>query len=124
MTQPIPPASTARYAILSHDFPYPHWDLFLEVGPVLSSWRLAERPDRCDSVPAERAPDHRLEYLEYEGPISNERGSVVRWDRGHYTTRSRSSDRWLLRFEGEQMRGVWCLSRLPDSELWQLARQL
>jgi len=28
--------------------------------------------------------DHRLEYLEYEGPISNDRGVVKRMDRGKY----------------------------------------
>jgi len=33
---------------------------------------------------AEKIHDHRLEYLEYEGPISNDRGVVKRMDRGKY----------------------------------------
>ncbi len=29
-------------------------------------------------------PEHRLAYLDYEGPVSGNRGSVKRWDAGWY----------------------------------------
>ena len=32
----------------------------------------------------ERLADHRLDYLEYEGPVSGDRGSVRRVDGGQY----------------------------------------
>ena len=72
-----------RFAILAHDHPAPHWDLFLEAGPVLRSWRLLAPLGREAPVPAEPAADHRLLYLEYEGPVSGERGSVEPRGRGH-----------------------------------------
>ena len=39
---------------------------------------------------AEVLPDHRLAYLDYEGPISGDRGSVTRWDRGTYDVEHQS----------------------------------
>jgi hypothetical protein len=73
-----------RYVILYHDFPAPHWDLFLERGGVLASWRLLAEPRPGASVPCEPAPDHRLHYLDYEGPVSGGRGSVRRVAAGNY----------------------------------------
>lgn len=75
----------ARFVILEHDHPTRHWDLLLESGDHLRAWRLAEAPtrqgQRMTIVPL---PNHRLLYLEYEGPLSGERGSVQRWDAGLY----------------------------------------
>ncbi len=74
-----------RYVILEHDHPQRHWDFLLEAGTVLRSWRLAEPPNPGKAVPAEPSFDHRLVYLDYEGPISGGRGSVTRWDAGTYS---------------------------------------
>jgi hypothetical protein len=73
-----------RYVILEHDHPYRHWDLMLECGPVLKTWRLAAPPAPGTVVRAEPTFDHRLLYLDYEGPISAGRGNVVRWDHGTF----------------------------------------
>jgi hypothetical protein len=73
-----------RFVILEHDHPYLHWDLMLEAGAVLRTWRLAAAPMPGESVAAEPLPDHRLMYLDYEGPVSNNRGHVQRWDWGNY----------------------------------------
>jgi hypothetical protein len=73
-----------RYVILTHDHPFLHWDLMLEDGGVLRTWRLLEEPAVGRTVPAEKLPDHRLAYLDYEGPVSGDRGNVVRWDYGTY----------------------------------------
>src|SRR5690348_11647704 len=62
--------SMPRFAILAHDHPAPHWDLFLEAGPVLRSWRLAGPLVVNTPIAAAPAPDHRLVYLDYEGPVS------------------------------------------------------
>ena len=72
----------SRYVILEHDHPSRHWDLMLESGEVLRTWRLASCPVAGASVAAEAAPDHRRLYLDYEGPISGGRGHVFRWDSG------------------------------------------
>ncbi|MFO1094461.1 MAG: DNA polymerase ligase N-terminal domain-containing protein [Planctomycetaceae bacterium] len=73
-----------RYVILTHDHPFPHWDLMLESGGVLRTWRLLNEPATGRRVPAERLADHRLKYLDYEGPVSGGRGIVARWDYGTY----------------------------------------
>ena len=67
-----------RFVLLDHDHPTRHWDLMLEVGPVLWTWRLDAIPDRCASCQATRIADHRPIYLDYEGPISRDRGEVRR----------------------------------------------
>ena len=76
--------SAARFVILEHDHPFLHWDLLLEDGEVLKSWRLLHFPKIGFSIPAERMPDHRLMYLDYEGPVSGNRGTVKRFASGEY----------------------------------------
>lgn len=73
-----------RFVILEHDWPERHWDLLLEEGSVLKAWRLAEQPSPGSRCRAEPNFDHRLLYLDYEGPLSGDRGSVQRWDAGEY----------------------------------------
>jgi hypothetical protein len=73
-----------RYAVLVHDFPSLHWDLFLEEKETLRSWRLLEEPQPGRVVRVEALPPHRKLYLDYEGPVSGDRGSVARQDAGTY----------------------------------------
>jgi hypothetical protein len=74
-----------RFVILEHDHPVLHWDLMLECGAVLKTWRLAAAPVAGQAVCAEAVFDHRPIYLDYEGPISGGRGRVQRWDGGEYS---------------------------------------
>jgi hypothetical protein len=74
-----------RYVILEHDHPTLHWDLMLEAGEALRTWRLAAPPEAGRAVPAEPSFDHRKAYLDYEGPVSGGRGVVSCWDRGDYS---------------------------------------
>lgn len=76
-----------RFVILEHDHPSVHWDFMLEADGVLRTWRLPAPPGavpQAGEMPAEEIADHRLAYLDYEGPVSGERGSVKRVDRGNY----------------------------------------
>src|SRR5579859_7714207 len=74
-----------RYVILQHDHPELHWDLMLQAGDKLRTWRLAKAPIKPgEAIEATAIGDHRLMYLDYEGPISGGRGRVVRWDQGNY----------------------------------------
>ena len=84
-----------RYVVLEHETPAGyarprHWDLMLETGGALRTWALDEPPERVrsgqgeHSVQGELLRDHRLAYLDYEGPVSGDRGTVVRWDTGEY----------------------------------------
>lgn len=74
-----------RFVVLEHDHPTPHWDLMLQQGEVLRTWRLASPPAPGEPIPATASFDHRLLYLDYEGPVSGNRGTVRRWEAGTYT---------------------------------------
>ena len=71
-----------RFVVLAHDWPSPHWDFLAESGGVLRAWRLLAEPAAGAEVPAEPNADHRLAYLDYEGPVSGGRGRVARWAAG------------------------------------------
>ena len=97
-----------RFVILEHDFPELHWDFMLEVGGSLQTWRLAEPPHQDDNAIASVClADHRLEYLEYEGPVSGNRGTVRRWDRGDYEVLvSGAGEELRILLHGQRLNGI------------------
>lgn len=135
-----------RFVLLYHDCPpgyerSSHWDFMLEAEGVLRTWALARLPRTwtslrertaqlatgcapnagTDSVDAQRLGDHRLAYLEYEGPLSAGRGQVRRIDGGTYTTRSESGEGWQVRLFGDVWSGpIRLLPTTADSRDWQL----
>ncbi|MGL6094853.1 MAG: DNA polymerase ligase N-terminal domain-containing protein [Fimbriiglobus sp.] len=92
-----------RFVILAHDWPTPHWDLLLEAGPVLMAWRLLAEPGGLP-VSAEPNVDHRLVYLDYEGPVSGGRGTVIRWDFGTFDG-DIGGPEWRVRWNGGKSSG-------------------
>jgi hypothetical protein len=101
----------ARFVILEHDHPHLHWDLMLEAGEVLRTWRLSEVPRPGLAVAAEPLGNHRKLYLDHEGPVSGNRGHVKRWDAGTFTWEVDSPDRLVIRLEGISCRGTAVLER-------------
>jgi len=94
-----------RFAILEHDWPTLHWDLFLEAGTALRSWRLLAEPGPGKEVPAEPNATHRLLYLDYEGPVSVGRGSVRKWDAGTFDWITDDEERTVVKFQGVRLTG-------------------
>jgi hypothetical protein len=105
-----------RFVILEHDHPVLHWDLMLEVGDVLRTWRLAAAPAPGGEVRAEALGNHRHLYLDYEGPVSGNRGHVHRWDAGSFTGEVDEPDRIVVHLEGQRSRGTAVLRRGLDGE--------
>lgn len=101
-----------RYVILRHETPPsfgrpPHYDLMLERDGALQTWAV-ERLDEVlagETVTAEKLADHRLAYLEYEGPVSNDRGSVSRWDAGEYEKIREEAQDIAVRLSGGRFQG-------------------
>src|SRR5438105_445251 len=110
-----------RFVILEHDHPSLHWDLLLEAGEMLRAWRLAAPPAVNQVVAATANTDHRLLYLDYEGPVSGNRGTVKRWDAGSFTG-TLDGDRIDLMMNGARVRGSVVLSHLQDLD-WRLEYQ-
>jgi hypothetical protein len=108
-----------RYVILEHDHPVLHWDFMLEAGDVLRTWRLAEPPRLGQAVPAVASFAHRRMYLDYEGPVSGNRGQVKRWDAGRFTWETDSPERVVVCLAGERLQGAAVLTQNPAGE-WSL----
>jgi hypothetical protein len=107
-----------RYVILEHTHQGVHFDLMLEVNGKLRTWRLASPPGSGKSIAAEASFDHRLLYLDYEGPISGDRGHVRRWDTGTYEGVACAADLVVVALGGEKLRGRLEL-RLIQDQMWQ-----
>lgn len=103
-----------RYVILNHDHPFVHWDLMLEHEGALRTWRLYDEPALVSQTTAEPLSEHRLDYLEYEGPVSGDRGCVSRWDCGEYSTLQAEDDYLELQFSGQKLDGTASLCRQAD----------
>jgi hypothetical protein len=96
-----------RFVILEHDHPERHWDFMLEVDGVLRTWKLSAPPRVDEPMPATASFDHRLMYLDYEGPVSGNRGSVVIWDRGTFAgDPGNRGTRVVVQLEGQKLRGT------------------
>lgn len=103
-----------RFAILTHDHPFPHWDFLLEQGAACRTWRLLSQPDSEGEVAAEQLPDHRLLYLDYEGPVSAGRGVVTAWDRGTFEWITDQPEIIEVTLRGNTLSGTVRITRLND----------
>ncbi len=88
-----------RYVVLHHvDVEDPHFDLMFETAPgsQLATWRSdvwpVERPTTLT-----RLRDHRRLYLEYEGPISAQRGAVQRVTDGRCEVEVGENSVWTIK---------------------------
>ncbi|NND99680.1 MAG: hypothetical protein HKN47_20370 [Pirellulaceae bacterium] len=78
-----------------------HFDWMFQYDNTLKTWATAPIVSLRGevSLDARRLPDHRLEYLEIEGDIGNDRGSVSQVIRGDYQ---------LAEFTDETFRATLC----------------
>ena len=103
---------TSRFVILHHVVGGgEHWDLMLEHGPGLLTWRLEANPlaGVGDPMPARRIFDHRKAFLAYEGPISGNRGQVRRVESGTVEFEKLTSRESAFRLSGVRLAGRYAL---------------
>ena len=116
----------SRFAILHHEMPPrgprpTHWDLLLQHGDVLRAWALTEPPGADRVIAAQQLPDHRLLYLDYEGPVSRNRGRVTQWDAGTCRWLAEREDTVSVHLHGRRLDGQIDLKRTGQSEeSWQV----
>ena len=115
-----------------------------ERGDVLRTWALQELPQDwapivtctkrlasvcreaagANQVNAEQLPDHRRDYLEYEGPVSGGRGEVSRIEEGTYEVQRESADEWQVQIIGRLLRGqITFVRQAPNGRDWRLTFQ-
>ncbi|MGD1278009.1 MAG: hypothetical protein ABR964_12405 [Tepidisphaeraceae bacterium] len=91
-------AGLLRYVVLHHTgIGQPHFDVMMETAPgsPLATWRCPHWPPQ----PADAFTplgEHRRDYLDYEGPVSGNRGQVRRVAAGHVQSIAISADQWTV----------------------------
>jgi hypothetical protein len=91
--------SALRYVVLHHTgIDEPHFDLMFEREPkgALVTVRCTDWPPTRQTR-FEHIGDHRRDYLEYEGPVSGNRGQVRRVEAGTCTVKVDRGDLLQLR---------------------------
>jgi hypothetical protein len=133
-----------RFVLLFHDCPNDrlrpsHCDLMLEAEGALRTWAITALPCSLgataglpssagiaadNTVSAEHLADHRLAYLNYEGPVSGDRGSVTRIDFGTFTSIKESPVEWIVSLAGQRICGELTLRRAETKcSSWELSFQ-
>jgi hypothetical protein len=136
-----------RFVLLYHDCPpsYPrpsHWDFMLDSGDTLRTWALPQLPSawhvahaftaanypNCpelavgNQVSARQLGSHRRDFLEFEGPLSGNRGSVCRVAEGTFHEQSETQFGCYLTLESDAIKCGLKLDRDDElSEQWTLA---
>lgn len=119
--------SELRFVLLWHETPKnwerpSHFDLMIECDGSLETWELVA--DFCEHQTSfcRELPDHRKDYLDYEGPISNDRGEVSRHDSGPARWLTRSENHRSVELQGTRLTGHFLLNRGPVSGIWSFAK--
>ena len=73
----------------------------LEANGTLKTWTI-RTDDLSKGQRVTQKDDHRLRYLDYEGPVSDERGKVQRVATGTYEVGAWTADRILVRLSGDR----------------------
>jgi hypothetical protein len=102
-----------------------HFDLMLEKSGRLVTFELFQLPIPGERFPVRRLAEHRIDYLDYEGPISGDRGHVTQWTAGHYLTALESEHKWILELYSPRLSARIVLLRptsdtILDQTMWHL----
>jgi NCAIR mutase (PurE)-related protein len=113
----------SRFVVQEHTTPDGvHWDLMLEKGEVLTTFRLEQPPEAASAstVRATKIFDHPLRFLMYEGPVQKGTGKVRIVERGTCDVPVEGEDVIALRLQGTTLQGDFTLTRIKGAS-WQLA---
>jgi bifunctional non-homologous end joining protein LigD len=114
-----------RFVVQRHDRQgqLTHWDLMLEQGDVLKTFRLDRPPVDVltEAVSAIAIADHPVRFLTYEGSVNQGLGCVQIAERGTYTATLQTQESWDMEMDGAILRGRFLLSHV-QAERWRLSR--
>jgi len=114
---------TSRFVVQQHTRQGQiHWDLMLEVGDTLQTYRIKVPPDQISNqkLKAIKIFDHPLRFLTYQGTVNEGAGSVKIADKGIYTAREQTGDFRKLVFDGDILKGEFLLEHIEDDR-WELS---
>lgn len=122
-----------RFVIQKHAATRLHYDFRLELDGVLKSWAVPKGIpfSKGDKRLAVHVEDHPVSYIDFEGIIPQGQyggGTVMVWDRGTFSTDSKTPERDLesgkLHFtlKGKKLNGDWHLVQLRGGDQWLLIK--
>ena len=114
--------AAARFVVQEHTTPEGvHWDLMLEQGQSLLTFRLTTPPTQLATAPtaATKIPDHPLRFLTYEGPVQNNTGRVRIVERGTFQIQRQTATQIAFTLRGQTLQGSFSLTHI-DGAQWTL----
>jgi bifunctional non-homologous end joining protein LigD len=89
-----------------------HWDLMLESGGCLQTYRVGIPPEEWGSRPVEAVKifDHPLKFLTYEGSVNKGKGQVRIAEAGTYRILTQSENLLTLDLTGGILKGEFTLT--------------
>ena len=109
-----------KFVVHEHHARHLHWDLRLEIGPVLQSWAIPKEPPLKKDIKrlALSVPDHSLSYIDFEGEIDEGEygaGKVTIWDTGNYDMIKQEPGKIEADFHGKKLKGKYILLRFKKA---------
>jgi hypothetical protein len=97
-----------------------HWDLMLERGSILQTYRLDKAPNEALhlAVNAIKIFDHPLKFLTYQGPVNKGRGDVRITESGTYKIVHQAHNQIELDLSGKILKGKFTLTHI-EGDNWQ-----
>jgi bifunctional non-homologous end joining protein LigD len=97
-----------------------HWDLMLESGKMLETYRLELPPGKLFQQPnaARKIFDHSLKFLTYEGSVNKGKGKVEIADSGTYQLLSEAENYREMQISGKILKGKFVLTHIKE-EQWE-----
>ena len=95
-----------------------HWDLMLEVGQELETYRLNVPPDKLAQgaiASATRNFNHPLKFLTYEGSVNKGQGTVEIAESGTYIFLSRDEHLQEIQLDGKVLQGKFTLTHIEEN---------
>ena len=94
-----------------------HWDLMLQIGDCLQTWRLDPPPYKIlkSFAKAVKIFDHPLKFLTYEGPVNRGQGHVQIVESGTYRLTNQTDSIIELNLAGKILNGEFALLHIKDN---------
>ncbi len=115
--------NTGKFVIQKHTkIDQVHWDLMLQVGNILRTFRLQLPPKKITNQPctAVKIFDHHLKFLTYEGAVNEGTGKVKIEDKGTYQLISKEQNIWRILLDGQILSGKFTLTFI-EGDNWQFS---
>jgi DNA ligase D-like protein (predicted 3'-phosphoesterase) len=108
-----------KFVVQEHHASRLHYDFRLEMDGVAKSWAVPKgMPEKKgEKKLAIQVEDHSVEYMNFEGEISEGYGAgrVKIWDEGEYRLLKKNEKEIKVELKGEKVKGTYVLIKFPKA---------